>query len=287
MYLLSDKIVVTIKNTVFRSYRLPEITGQFVLDPTAITGWSDGTATRRDATRRAASSGDFSEPATMSSRLVTLSGTAVAGSSAELQSMRDEFIGLLSDGSYHEISVETSVGTRYATFGLEGTPSWIQMLDNVAVFKIDLYAPDAHIYGVERVLNIGNSSATAGGGLTYQIQYPLYYFADPNNVTQSVRNDGNSDAWPVFRITGDYTDGFSLFDNVNSVVTYSGPVSMFAPVEIDMGRGTAIQNGVDKTVNVSQRQWFSISPGQTMRPSFIPLISGSGWCDILIRDTWI
>ena len=137
MYLKNDKIVVTIKDLVMRSSRT-QPTGQFILDPTAITGWTDGTAARRDTTQRAASSGDFFERAKMSSRLISLSGTAIAGSRQELQWMRDWFTGLLSDGLYTMISVETSVDTRYTLAGLEGTPSWTQQMDTIAVWKLDL-----------------------------------------------------------------------------------------------------------------------------------------------------
>jgi hypothetical protein len=284
MYLKNDKIIVTIKDTVFRSSRIAPY-GQFVLDPVAMVGWTDGTAARRDATVRPVSNGDFSEPYTFSSRLISLSGTAVALNRAELQTMRDQLTGLFRAGEYVEMSVETSSDTRYATVGLEGAVSWTQQLDNVAVFKIDLYAPDPHIYGPMRVFQAGANVTL--GGLQYRLSYPLDYNLAGENTIQTVKNNGNADAWPTFVVTGDYFSGFSVEDNLGKVITYAGMVTFSAPVIIDTAKGTATQNGVDKTTLVNRRDWFSIPAGATIQPTFTPIQNGSGWCDIMYRDTWI
>lgn len=286
MFLSNEKIEVTIKNVVMRSYKNDSI-NQFVLDPTAITGWDDGTSARRDATVRPVSNGDFSERATISARNIILSGTAIAGSPRELQEMRDQFVGLLSDGYYTAIEVSTGAGTRYATVGLEGTPSWTKMLDNVATWRLELYAPDPNLYGELQAITIGQTT-TFGGGQKYILKYPLQY-GSASMVTSdaTITNLGNTLAYPVFIVTGEYADGFIIKDNQDNDVIYTGQVSMSAPVEIDMARGSAFQNGVDKTVLVSKREWFSIAPGETIRPTFQPVTTGSGWCDILYRDTWI
>lgn len=286
MYLKTDKIVVTIKNTVFRSSRVGPA-GQYILDPTAMLGWTDGTAARRDNTTRPVSSGDFTEPYTFSSRLITLSGSAVAKSSVDLHIMRDKLVGLFQEGEYVEMSVETISGIRYATIGLEGAPAWTQQNDNVAVWKLDLYAPDPFIYGVERTINLGATTA-AGGGLKYILQYPLNYNALNTDLQDfTVTNRGNAKAWPKFKVTGDYYSGFVLTDGRDKKITYNAMVSRNSPVIIDTGKGTATQGGVDRTVHLSDREWFSISPGEIIRPQFLPIQAASGYCDIIIRDTFI
>lgn len=286
MYLKTDRLIVTIKNLNFRSYKVGT-GGQFILDPTALTGWDDGTNVRRDATVRPVSSGDFVEPYTFSARLIALSGTAVATSRGELQRMRDSLTGILADGEYAEIRVETSTSVRYAVVGLENKVEWVQQLDNAAVFRVEFYAPDPYIYGPERIVTLGATSE-AGGGLNYILTYPLNYNAQTlQPLTPALANAGNAKAWPRFKITGDYYSGFTLTDGRDRKITYNGPVTRAAPVEIDMGKGTAIQNGIDKSVLLSQRDWFSLLPGETMRPEFKPTQSASGWCDIIIRDTFI
>jgi hypothetical protein len=284
MYLKTDKIVVTIKKMVFRSGKTTAY-GQYILDPTAIVGWTDGTSVRRDATVRPVSSGDFMEPYTLSSRLISLSGTAIAKTASELQVMRDNLMGLFAPGEYAEMTVQTTASTRYAVVGLEGSISWTIQTDNVAVFKIDVYAPDPYIYGDTRSFQTGSYQRT--GGILYPIKYPMDFNLGTLNTAQTIKNNGNAEAWPVFKVIGDYYSGFTITDNVGSVVRYTGMVTMTAPVFVDMGRGTATQNGVDKTTLVTSREWFSIPPGGTISPRFTPIQNGSGWCDIIYRDTWI
>jgi hypothetical protein len=289
MYLKTDKLVVTIKDTVFRSYKTGT-GGQFVLDPTAITGWNDGADARRDTTVRPVSSGDFSEPYTFSSRLISLTGIAIAPSRQELQVLRDKLIGLFSPSEYATISVQTSVDTRYATVGLEGSVSWIQQADKFASFKIDLYAPDPHVYGVEKRAQAG--AYVVSGGLRYRLTYPLNYHYSEQAVNRTVTNNGNATAYPLFVAVGDFYSGFSVMTGFGGrKVTYTGMVTTSAPVTIDMARGTATQNGVDKTVLVTKREWFGIPPKSTIFPVFDPLAgnsqAGSGRCDIIYRDTWI
>jgi len=286
MYLKTDRIIVTLKGINFRSYRSGG-TGEYVLDPTALTGWDDGVTVRRDATVRPVSNGDFKEPYTFGSRLIGISGTAIATSRGELQRMRDALAGILADGEYADISVETSVSTRYAVVGLEKSLEWVQQHDTVAAFRLELYAPDPHIYGTERTITLGATN-NVGGGLIYPLAYPLNYNpATLLTYNPTMVNNGNAISWPKFKVTGDYYSGFTLTDGKDNKVTYNGIVSTAAPVEIDMGKGTATQNGTDKTVLVSERDWFGILPGETIKPEFVPIQSATGWCDIIIRDTFI
>jgi hypothetical protein len=201
--------------------------------------------------------------------------------------MRDSLTGILADGEYSEIRVETSAAVRYAVVGLENKVEWVQQLDNVAVFRLELYAPDPHIYGPERIITLGATSE-AGGGLTYPLAYPLNYNAQNlQALTPPLANNGNAKAWPRFKITGDYYSGFVLTDGRDRKVIYNGTVTRSSPVEIDMGRGTAMQKGIDKSTLLSQRNWFSLLPGEILRPEFKPIQSASGWCDIIVRDTFI
>lgn len=290
MYLKNDRIIVTIKDVVFRSYK-SGTGGQFILDPTAITGWDDGANIRRNTTARPVSSGDFSEPYNHSSRLIALTGTAIAPSRQELQVLRDKLTGIIGENEYTIISVETSAGTRYSTVGLEGSVSWVQHLDKVASFKIDLYAPDPNLYGVTKRQQAG--SYIVSGGLDFRLSFPLDYHLNQDNAYTVIANNGNATAYPLFEAIGDFYSGFTVQDSLGgNTVTYTGMVTRSAPVILDMAKGTATQSGVDKTVLVTRREWFGIPPHQTISPVFTPLggngsASGLGWCDIIYRDTWI
>lgn len=255
----------------------------YILDQDALSGWLDGVSTKRTSIPRPNAWGDFSEPANLNSRLITMTGTAVASSVTELHQMRDDFMGILNSGQYKEIAVKNASGERYSTVGLEGTPQWVQQWDTVAAWKINFYAPDPRVYGPVQQLQIGDSSVS--GGLDYPISYPLNYGAVP--ILQQIANTGNTDAWPTFIVTGNFFSGFSIHDDRRNTVTYSGQVSMMTPVIIDMGRGYATQNGQDRSTFLTRRQWFSIPKNDVLKPRFEPIQDGPGWCDIIYRSTYI
>lgn len=283
MILSNDNLFVTIENTIFRSSKTG--TRQFIFDETALTGFLDGVNIKRDDTVRPNQWGDFSEPGLYASRHLTISGTAVASSTAELLSMRDEFVGLLSDGGYHEISVRNSVEVRYLTVGLDDSASWVQKTDTFAVFKLELYAPNPRIYGPSRGIQI--TDTTINGGIEYPLDYPVDYGGGIKTMSIPISNRGNSPSWPVFKVTGNFYAGFHVTNNAGSIITYEGIVTMTDPVTLDSASGTAMQGGTDKSSMLTRRDWFAIPPGGSIQPMFYPIQDSVGWCDIMYRDTWI
>jgi hypothetical protein len=284
MFLQNDSIIVNIGNTVFRSFNTTDAM-QFQLDPSAITGWTDGVGVKRTATPYPQGYGDFPEPTFPASRLVTMTGFAVATTAFNLHSMRDIFMGLLATDAYVQMSLTNSHGTRYATVSLASAPAWVQQTDTTATWKLDLYAPDPRIYGP--IQNIQLTDNLEPGGMNYDISYPLDYGVAIKQQFQYLQNNGNVEAWPVFSVTGSFAAGFSLTDGLGNFVSYDGPVLGSSPIVIDMKAGTAVQGGNDRSQFFTQRQWFSIPAGQTISPQFIPAQGGSGWCDIIFQDTWI
>lgn len=284
MYLKSENIIINVDGVRFTSFQtaLP----QFVLDPIALTGWYDGVDIRRDITVRPTSWGDFSEGGRMAARAIAVSGTAIAKTSRQLGEMRDQFTSILSDGNYKEMSLQDASGTRYAEVGLEGAPVWLRQSDTVASWRIALYAPDPRILGGVQRVNIGEGGGDEG--LEYPLRYPLNYDTSVDSKPKKViTNDGNVEAWPEFKVTGNFAKGFTITNGKDREVSYSGMVTNQAPVVIDMAKGTAIQNGVDKTILMRKREWFPIPPGGSIRPVFKATMAGTGWCDIIFRDTWI
>lgn len=287
MYLKTDKIQVNIGDNInIYSHNAGLSAPKYLLDPTAIIGWSDGVDVKKNTTSRPISDGDFAEPGYFNSRLIIITGTAIANTVAELHQMRDEFIGILSDNHYDYLTITDGGGTRYTTVSLANKTAWVQQLDTVAYWKLELYAPDPRIYSEMRVFHVG-SSVTTVGGMKMPITYPMNFTTSTTDQLQSVTNHGNVTAWPLFEVTGDFPSGFTITDNVNGRVTYTGQVAFNSPVLIDMAKGTATQNFVDKSVYISERKWFGIRPGVTISPEFHPIVYGPGWCDIIHRDTWI
>lgn len=285
MFLQNDHLIVTLGSATFYSHQQPWTTPTFYFDETALVGWLDGVGPKRNTTTRPVSDGDFAEPANLNSRLITMTGAAKADTVANLHAMRDEFMGLVSDGLYHDFSVTDTSGTRWASVGLGGQPAWVQQSDKTATWKIDLYAPDPRVYGVQKTQTL--MGLQVNGGLKTPIAYPLDYGVPKNQQGLFITNSGNANAWPGFRVTGNYPSGFSLTDNLGNFITYTGAVGLTAPVYIDSLEGTATQGGQDRSTFLSKRNWWPIGPGVTLTPSFLPLQAANGWCDIIYRDTWI
>lgn len=285
MYLKNDYITATVAGVTFTSHMNPSIDSQYNLDPTAFTGWLDGVSVRRPDSPRMGTHGDFVEKATLSSRLITFQGLAISKTPTGLKALRDRLMGILSGGAYDILSVQTSVDTRYSTVGLEGKPSWVPTTDLSANWKIDFYAPDPFIYGEQKIVQTG--AFVSRGALEFPLSYTLNYQIVGQDVAQTITNKGNAESWPIFRVVGDYYSGFTISNNLNKKITYNGIVTMQSPVTVNMAKGTAIQGGVDKTVFMSDRGWFSIPPEETIQPEFVPLQNGSGWCEIIYRDTWV
>lgn len=289
MILKDTELVIDFGTVTFQRNMLPTnsptAAQQFVLDENAITGWLDGPGTRRDVTPRLAVDGDFYEPAVKSARLITITGTAVAATPQDLTAMRDKLMSQCPDGEYTELAVFGFNSWRRAEVGFEGTPSWVILSDTVASFKVDLYAPDPRVYGDWQrfTLSMGGNS----GALNFPLSFPMSFSRPASERGSAVTNNGNTRAYPSFRVTGDFTQGFSISDNRDGLVKYAGVVTNQAPVIIDMAKGTATQNGVDKSTLITVRDWFSVKPGETLVPAFMPTKDGTGFCDIMFRDTWI
>jgi hypothetical protein len=286
MYLKNDRIIVRVAGLTFKSHGSPG-ESHFRLDPTAIVGWFDGADTRRDTSTRPIGWGDFAEIGRQSSRLITITGTAIAANEIELRMMRDAFVGMCADGGYRELSLETKVDTRYANVTRASKPLWTPLIDTAAAWSFDFYAPDPRIYGTIERLKVGDSKSSTGG-----FDYPVDYMIDYHSDTEiggvvSVTNNGNVEAWPVFIINGEYNSGFSISNNRGSEVRWEGFVTNASPVTVDMISGTVTQSGRDRSELLSKRGWFSVQPGETLQPAFTPIQPGPGWCDIIFRDTWI
>lgn len=284
MYLQTDRIVATVGGIVFRTFKTD--TGpQFLLDETAVIGLFDGVDVRRNFTPRQIRSGDFLEHGHHAARYISFSGMAIASSVDELYQMRDDFTGAVKYDTYEPMSIETSYDTRYTTVSVAGKTSWVRQNDTSATFKIDLYAPDPNLYGETRQFTIPGLANV--GGTKFPLGYPINYGTPLVEQPIIVSNAGNTNAWPIFIVTGDYTTGFSITDNLGNYVSYVGPVSMSAPVILDAISGSASQGGHDRSTLLRKRDWFPIPPDTVLQPTFIPNEKVLGWCDIIFKDTWV
>lgn len=284
MILQDEQIIVKVGGLVFNTHHL--YTPEYRMDSTGIEGWFDGAPMRRGQEVRPTQWGDFKTEGFLGSRLITITGTAIANSNVELQAMRSEFTNILHEGDYGVIEVWTSsLGSQYAEVGLDTRPQWIMRTDTFASFKVDLLAPDPRKYSLGRSYTIPAKAFV--GGLQYDLQYPIQYGSGEPHEMQILTNFGNVDTWPKIIVTGNMPSGFILSNGSGKRITYDAPVTMKSPVTLNFEEGTAIQNKVSKTSNLSRRDWFGISPGSAILPTLEAVNQGQGWMEIQVRDAWI
>lgn len=284
MYLKTDQQVAQIGSVIFRTFNAPN-DPQFVMDPAGLNDFWETATTRRDTTPYPNGWGDFQEPARRGSITFSISGTARASTPQELMFLRDQLMSIGNDGTYSYFKVTTSSGIeRSRLVSLEGSPRWMQEHDTFASFKISFYSPEPYLYGDRKEIVLGEG--LLAGGLDFPIAYPIDYGSPIRPEVVTVENIGNTPAWPVFEITGEFASGFTISNNLGSQVVYNGMVSSSAPVTIDMRKGAALQNGLDRSTLLGFRQWFSIPAYGSLRPTFRPIQAGSGWCTVIFRDTW-
>lgn len=260
---------------------------RYQFDPDAISGFDDSADIRRDTSGRPWTDGDFEESGRFASKIISITGVAVARNPRELHTMRDNLVGILAHGEYANAAFSNASMTRYMRVGLGNGISWVTITDTYAKFKIDLYAPDPYQYGRTQVTQV-TSAGTNGAGLEYPLNFipALSFGVTSRHQNVTIKNLGNHTAWPTFIIRGDYFNGFRIKSG-NSIIEYNAPSSHAAPVVIDTARGVATRSGVDMSHNLDERNWISIPAGGSIQPIFTPIQEGDGWMDVQWRDTWV
>ena len=271
---------------------------RFVFDPDAIVGMDDTPEIRRDTVDRPWSHGTFFDRGFYASRLVTMSGHALAKTPQELYKMRDTLVHLFRTGETQWVSFysENGTGVRHIRAALGGRITWTQMTDTYAQWRFDLYAADPRAYSNMRYSTIYPVEATGAG-----IHYPLLnstdtsvYIVDYNLDHRSIptnavlNNEGNEEAWPVFKVYGSFATGFSIRSS-GKIITYTGGTSRNTPVVIDTFAGTATYGTGDRSYNLTRRDWMSIPAYGSTSLSYHPNLVNdeSTWVDVEWRSTWI
>lgn len=264
---------------------------RMIFDPEAIVGWEDTPDVKRDRTARPISHGDFVDRGYYEGKLITITGYAVANNPQELHIMRDTVAGLLQNGNEQWMNISNSAGTRYMKVSQGSRLSWTQMLDNAAKWKLDLFAADPRMYST---LQHGQSYASTIDmqGLSFGpngtgLEYPLNFGPPTRPETATLSNNGNSEAWPTFKVYGDLPSGFSINNGAGRIVTYNGLSFKSMPVTIDMYHGTASVGGADRSYLLTRRDWFSIPPRGSIKPIYSPTVESSSWVDMEWRHTWV
>lgn len=226
----------------------------------AFEGWEGRPGLRSERADRASSPGSFVVPAYLSSRLVTLRGTALAESESELEQMEDVLSGLAVSQS--RMTVTTTKGTRWAWCRGEDELRWSRFGGtSEAEFELSLFLPDPFKYGEAR-------SFTSTGS-----DVQLWH-------------RGNTEAWPVITVTGSFPNGYRIVHQ-NGSFRVTSPLGSGQTDVIDFRRGVVARNGVVQQGVVMAADRKSV-PGGALAPMRVEAVtSGSGTAVFSVVDTFV
>lgn len=284
VYLHDDKYVVRLGKVVLESH--PVAVPKYHLVDDMCDGWWDSAGVKRNKIPRATHWGDFRTETMRDARYITWTGVATSSTKNELQAMRDDFTGILATEQSTIMTVySSSTGNRFSEVFLEDKPKWKRLTDTAAVFQIDLYAPNPRIYGEEKTISLLENDGF--GGLQFRIDYPLDYNITKEPTAQFLSNLGNTYAYPVIQVSGNFPAGFKLTDGNNRWIVFPGAISPSSPLTIDTRTGTALQSGADRS-SIMEMQSFVVPPLEQISPKIYSLSNTSGGnCIISLRDTYI
>lgn len=255
---------------------------------TDLKGWTGGVSVKGDNEDRALGHGQFAEPSKRTHRTLTLVVTLRFATELDRDLAEREISGFLGEGGLATMEVTFGAQTLTAVVKLDGE---IQTDPRPGIPKLNvqipLRAPDPFLYGEQRTLQMFPSGV--GEGLVYSLFASganLNYGNSVPTSTVLVTNGGNAPAWPVFVVRGDFPSGFRIVNGTRTV-EWSGAVFAQSPVTVDMARGAVTVRGADQSHMLNKRDWWSIPPNGAAQPRFTGIQPGTGWCDILVRDTYI
>lgn len=232
----------------------------FTIPPGGFTGWTDPVGARIRESLRPQGPGAAAVPQQLGTRLVSISGTCWADSPQDLDRYGNLLGGLGADGEAFQINVRhagrwlhanayRAAGVRFEEF-----PAL-----NRAAYQYDFWCPDPRKYGESREIVSSGANVQA-----------FHY--------------GNTDAWPVFTVTG-FANGYRI---IGPGGTYQvGSKSAGAVDTIDFSDGLLVRNGNHVTRQVSQRDVWPVRPFQQSQWRVQAVGSGSGTATMTLADTYI
>jgi len=248
-----------------RIYGRPDgitVTRGLYLGPDGFKGWTSGVGTRRDQAARQGH-GSFRAPGRRESRTVTLTGMGIAPTEQETAALGRKLTGILAEGEYGRVTVETAAGVQYADGTLAGEVLFEHRgrTPRIADWQLQLWFPDPRKYGEER------SFPSAG-----------------NEQTQ-IWHRGNFGAAPVHVISGT-GPGYTLNGPDGKRFTVREPVSTDSPHLVDMATGQVIIRGNARYGIVAEADVWTVAPGRTVPVRLVPA-GGSLSMVTRVKDTYI
>lgn len=253
---------------------------------TKLNGWFGGVGVKGEEQERLGH-GAYLARKHRGTRSLTLEATLIF-EDEQARNIGDRYVsGILDSGTPGVLTVATGDLELSTEVVLAGEIDHDYVGRNAVRIQIPLKAPDPNLYGPAKQYQL--FPAGAGTGLEYGLFKNggiLTYGRFVQNSQVVVKNNGNTDAYPIFVTQGDFPSGVSINDGNGHTVELNTPILAASPVTFDM-RGSATRNGSDISYLLTRRNWFSIPPGESMQPAISSIQEGSGFVDITLQDTYL
>lgn len=136
---------------------------------------------------------------------------------------------------------------------------------------VDLLAPDPFAYGASSSASTGLPAP--GGGVAFPVGFPVGFGAVGVDGRARFINEGTAPTSLRFRVSGGFSDGFSLrCVESGDVLTFRRPVASDDYVLLDSSDGSALLNGVSPVSGyLTDDDWWQVGPGETCTVQFTSL----------------
>jgi hypothetical protein len=211
---------------------------------------------------RPASDGSFDASPLRTARIITLTGQVRGSTRSAVAAAADSLSGLMGPRVGTFSVLDPDLGTRSVQCRLTGTPQMDASSLGAGLIRWQwmFKAPDHRKYGPSLLPQTGLRSA--GTGVVPPFVFPLSFGSPGSGGSVSFTNTGTANTEPVFTVSGALSAGFQItWVETGQHLTYSFPVG--SDLVIDCGAGTATTQGQDRTVYLTQRDWFSVPAGAT------------------------
>ena len=251
-----------------------------------LDGWFGGVGVRSAPVDRLTVDGTIDGLRTFGARVITIGGSVVAPDRGSLMQAMDRIAGVLAGRSRTGtllVNEEARQMYRQALVTLDADTK-VAVADRLrATFSLALYAADPARYSTS-TQQVQSLRYTPGGLFTIPLTVPIVFGPPGASGFLTINNNGNQDAWPVFRFVGPL---------VNPTVRLVGDRAISVVISLAAGQELVIDSkGRTVMLGASSRRgflsfdsaWFSLPPGSSQL--YFSADSGSGTLTVQWRDAW-
>lgn len=229
-------------------------------------GWSSSPPVRTSLEERGSGDGAWSGPGFYGSRVISLSGTAVAPDKATMLAAKDRLKASIGPRSLVQLQVAEEHMTRVANVRLSDQIDITDRSSYVFEFALALVAPDPRRYSPTPVTATAVLPATVVTGRTYPRVYPLGYggLVGGSNTSVFIDQAGDYDQTPATIVfTGPLINPRVEHPESGKHLTFQLTLGYDETLVVDLGNQTALLGGSSsRTYTISASSaWFQLQPG--------------------------